>query len=143
MSFLGVAVVEGTERERDEWNLAFLHFAPDHVYALGADTEWEPYRQPYTRVPTLASLVIPPGTKLVIFAPTNGEHVQGTESLVTFVHPEDALYVFGQDHQHFDPALLGGRTPDHLVYVPTLGDAQMHSYTAGLLMFYDRAVKRG
>ena len=140
MGFLGIAVTQGAEQERDLWNLVLLHFRPDAVFVLGG-VEWTPYRQNVSHVTTLAAAA--PEAELVVVAPANGTEVAGDTSLISFEHPDLALYVFGQDNAHLSEACFGGRTPFARVFVPTDGDYQMHSHSAGLLTLYDRRVKRG
>jgi len=79
---------------------------------------------------------------LVVVQPKDGLHIQGTESLVTFTHPEEALYVFGSNHAHLVPEeVLGSRLPDYCVYIPV--EYEMYSWVAAAVVLYDRQVKNG
>ena len=64
--------------------------------------------------------------------------VEGAESLVDFVHPERAFYIFGPED-----GTLGARTTDrckHKVYIPT--SACMNLAATVNVILYDRLAKR-
>lgn len=136
-----LAWVYGDEVEGSEWSLLLHTFPPDTpLVLLGQDVKWRPHRGGAAVVADLATVA--PDAEVVVCAPRNGEHVQGDRALPGFIHPENALYVFGADDQHFAPELLAGRSASY-VYVPTAGDLQLHSYEAAMLVLYDRQVKGG
>lgn len=85
---------------------------------------------------------IPEGFELVVLSPEAGRYVQGTESLVDFVHPENAVYWFGSNHRHLTLDELP-RTPDAIVYVPTDSYPEMYNFVCAAVVAYDRRVKGG
>jgi len=90
------------------------------------------------------STSIPEGYTLVVLSPAEGRYVQGTESLVDFVHPENAVYLFGSNHSHLTHEELP-KVPDHIVYIPIAqtGYVELYSWVALAVVMYDRMVKGG
>ncbi|WP_430462727.1 RNA methyltransferase [Thalassolituus sp. LLYu03] len=76
----------------------------------------------------------PASSKLVVV-----ELVLGATPLPAFVHPEDALYVFGPEDGSVPQALVDAA--DEVVYVPTVGCLNLAA-TVNVLL-YDRMTKRG
>lgn len=64
------------------------------------------------------------------------------ESLADFVHPEDALYIFGNSGRS-NIGFYDKNRGDRLVYVPTIGQKQLWSITVASITLYDRAIKQG
>ena len=137
-----LAWVFGDEDEALEWNLALAVFCPDAFVVLGADVLWRPHRTPFefSTAATLAEAALE--SEIVVLAPRNGAVVQGTTPLTHFIHPPNALYLFGSDNAHLDPAVLAGWDAE-LVYIPTDGDLQLHSYETAMLVMYDRRARGG
>ena len=77
------------------------------------------------------------GTRVVI-QPADGHNVQGTVSLVDFVHPEDAVYIFGGDDGFMEPI-----EADHYVYIPTPPTWELYASQAGAIVIWDRTIKNG
>jgi len=124
---------------QDQWSFCFSNFGITDIWErgwFGGDSE---IYQDVIPVRTADEL---PGRPLVVLAPKDGRYFKGTQSLVEFNHPADAIYVFGGSHQNLTAEDLGARTPDHLVFIPTV-EYEMYSHAAGYLVFYDRMVKRG
>lgn len=71
--------------------------------------------------------------------PVAVDRIPGATSLVTYVHPERAFYIFGSED-----STLGRRITDWCrdkIYVPTYGCMNLAS-TVNVIL-YDRMVKRG
>jgi tRNA(Leu) C34 or U34 (ribose-2'-O)-methylase TrmL len=69
--------------------------------------------------------------------------VSGVLSLYDYVHPSDAIYVFGPDHRNLTWEEIALENPD-VVYIPVPpGSAmrEMFSYTAAAIVAYDRIKK--
>jgi len=81
--------------------------------------------------------------QMVVLAPPNGLYIQGVESLVDFIHPENALYFFGSDHVYLEEEEYGGLIPNNYVYIPQHDRHDMYSFCAASCVFYDRLVKNG
>lgn len=75
---------------------------------------------------------LPGDTKVVCV-----ELVEGATALPAFVHPEQALYVFGPEDGSLDQALID--RADAVVYVPTIGCMNLAASVNVLL--YDRLAK--
>jgi len=83
-----------------------------------------------------------PDRPFVVVQGLDGARVQGLESLVTFTHPDDAVYYFGRDIGHMT-ADEWDREPDHIIYVPTKAGTSLYSAVAFWTVMYDLAVKSG
>ncbi len=85
-----------------------------------------------------------PDIPLILVQSTSGILLQGKTNLVNFVHPPDALYLFGGDASKLSiESDVGTREVDDIIYIPTADDANMYSFMAGALVFYDRMIKNG
>ena len=127
---------------QDQWSWVFSNFGVTEIWErdCGGDSDAEIY-QDVTPCDTAADL--PLDRPIVVLAPADGKYVQGNESLDDFVHPEDAIYLFGGTQANLsDEDDLGGRVPDHLVYIPTV-KLEMYGHAAGYIVLRDRYVKRG
>lgn len=65
------------------------------------------------------------------------ELVEGATPLPNFVHPEDALYIFGPEDGSIEQEIVD--QCDHVVYVPTVGCMNLAA-TVNVLL-YDRLAK--
>lgn len=77
------------------------------------------------------------GTRVVI-QPADGHYVQGTVSIEDFVHPEDAVYIFGSDDSLMQPV-----DAEHYVYIPTAPTWELFASQAGAIVLFDRLMKHG
>lgn len=84
---------------------------------------------------------LPPNRPLVIVQPRNALCIEGQDSLITFQHPQNAIYFFGTNNSYMQPEDLGNRTPDHSIYIPVSNE--LYSWTAGAMVLYDRLLKIG
>jgi hypothetical protein len=115
------------ESFRAHWDHVRAHFGVDEFYVIGDGH--------------LGSAAELPGFPLVVLQPEKGRHVRGVTSLAKFSHPEEATYLFGPDEGPMLPELLGGRAPDHVVYVPTDTARDMFSFVAFAIVMWDRKMK--
>lgn len=76
-------------------------------------------------------------------SPKNAVYVPGTISIHDFEHPDECCYLFGSDSAHLSIDQLGGREPDHAVYIPVDTNDTMYSFMAGAITLYDRRLTRG
>ena len=133
-------VSESGSHWEQQWSYLLSHFTPRNIYIVG--NELERAVKPFSHYIHVASAQSVP-SELVLLAPQSGRYVQGTESLVTFEHPEDCCCMFGNDHTNMSEDFLGPRVPDHCVYIPTDTNDQMYSFMAGAITLYDRLIKNG
>ena len=126
---------------QDQWSFVFSHFGVEEIWERG----WEPgdgkIYQPVESIDTCAEL--PDDRPLVVLAPPLGRYIQGTESLLEFTHPKDAIYVFGGSHTNLTEEDMGGRVAEHYVYIPTADRNEMYAYVAAAVVLWDRVVKGG
>jgi len=127
---------------QNAWDYLISTWVPDAIWSLRGPFPAPAYREA-TPVTTAADLPISTAQPLVVVSPVNARYVPGEIPLSRFVHPPDAIYLFGSDHVHLSDDDLGGRVPDYLVYIETLGVVEMFSWVAGGIVFYDRKVKIG
>jgi len=64
-----------------------------------------------------------------------------SESITTFDHPEDAMYIFGNSARS-NIGLVDLDRGDKVVYVPTVVDKQIWSIQVVSIVLYDRAKKQ-
>lgn len=127
---------------QDQWSWVFSNFGVTEIWErdCGECGDAEIY-QPVTKINTAAEL--PAGRPLIVLSPQEAKFIPGTVSLSDFVHPDDAIYLFGGSMANLnDEDDLGGRVPDAVIYIPTVS-LEMHSHNAAYVTLWDRYVKRG
>lgn len=126
---------------QDQWSVVFSNFGVTDIWERGfADDDLKIY-QPVKAADTAADL--PKSRPVVVLAHQEGRYIQGTQSLVGFKHPKNAIYLFGGSHVNLtDEDDLGGRKPTALVYIPSVIH-EMYGHAAAYIALYDRMVKRG
>ncbi len=80
------------------------------------------------------------GKAVVLIQPQDGTHVQGDESLVDFVHPDECCYWFGATNKHLE---LNGVEPVAKLFIPHELTWTLYASQAVAITLYDRYVKRG
>ena len=124
---------------QDQWSFVFSNFGITDIWERGKTDESSIY-QTTIGIDTAIEL---PDRPIVVLAPPDGKYIQGVSPLQEFTHPEDAIYLFGGSQEVLnDEEDLGGRVPDHLVYVP-LVQYEMYSHSTAYITLWDRYVKRG
>jgi hypothetical protein len=127
---------------QDQWSWVFSNFGITEIW----ERDWEgstdaDIYQSVIRIDTAAEL--PSKRPLIILSGLESRYIKGDQSLDDFVHPEDAIYLFGGSHENLsDEDDLGGRVPDALVYIPTV-DLECYGHSAAYMTLRDRYVKRG
>lgn len=84
---------------------------------------------------------IPEGPEIVIVQPMDAREVRGEQNLITFVHPKEAIYVFGANSKYMSCKEFGDRVPEHKVFIPV--GRELYSWNAGAIVLYDRISKVG
>ena len=132
---------ESDRNLQDQWSWVFSNFGITEIWQRGFVDDDAVIYQGSIHIDLASEL--PSGRPLILLAHPEGRYIQGTESLTSFVHPADAIYLFGASHVNLSVEDdLGGRTPDNLVYIPYV-QYEMYSYAAAYITLYDRYVKRG
>lgn len=127
---------------QDQWSWVFSNFGITNIYGrgFGEGTDEDIY-QSMIEVDTAADL--PSEPELVVIQPPDAQFIAGENPLQDFVHPDNAIYVFGGSQANMsDEDDLGGRTPDHLIYIPTQ-QYEMYGHATAYITLWDRYVKRG
>ena len=121
---------------QDQWSFVFSNFGVSDIWEFPTENAEKIY-QPTVKIESAADL---PDRPLVVVQPQDGKYVQGTESLVDFVHPADAIYMFGGSHDVMTQEDLGGRTADHYVYIPLVRH-ECYAFAAAYMVLWDRMQK--
>lgn len=144
MSFVGICFAYDLNGYyRTQWLCNATAFRLDAVYERGLDDE---IANPYGVVSVESADDLPLDCELVVLSPRTARLIPGQESLEFFEHPERAIYLFGADTRFLSEEDLGGRRPDHIVYVPNISDDErdeLYSFTIGAIVLYDRLMKLG
>jgi len=98
----------------NQWDYILTSFHVDEVFVLYQESDILPEDRVISRerprpalrdsgVLQVAKLIrraeeLPKGPSLVITAPKTAPYLQGDECLHSFVHPKDAIYLFGKDN---------------------------------------------
>lgn len=137
MTVTVVTYLPGISEFQNQWDYVLTAFEPDELIVIG-DISNRPQSNvfKYARYIDSISLIM---EDLIIFAPKNGRYVQGKESLVTFEHPENATYLFGNDKLNLDPSVVSDN--DNLVYIPTDSDHDLYSWCVYSVAIWDRRSK--
>ena len=127
---------------QDQWSWLFSNFGVTEIWERGWNGSTDAnLSQPTMKIDTAAELSAK--RPVIVLAAADGKYVQGDQSLVDFIHPENAIYLFGGSKSNLnDEDDLGGVVPDALVYIPTV-EHEMYSHAAAYITLYDRYVKRG
>ena len=127
---------------QDQWSWIFSNYGITDIWERGwnGSTDAAIY-QTTIKIDTAAEL--PVGRPVVVLAPIDGRYIKGTKSIEDWIHPEDAIYLFGGSQANLnDEDDLGGITPHSVLYIPTV-ELEMYSHSAAYITLYDRKVKRG
>lgn len=122
-------------RDENEWDYVLSHIVPDALYVMG------PY--PCTNnvlrdAPCVATAADLPDDPLVLVVPQSARNFTPTVSLLDFTHPADAVYLFGPNNEHLTDDDMGGRSPDHIIYIPTDTTDEMFNYVACMVTMWHR-----
>lgn len=124
---------------QDQWSYLFSNFGIESIFQIPVENGADLY-QATKKIANAGSL--PKDKSLVVVQPQDGKYVQGTESLSDFEHPDDAIYMFGGSHDVMTLEDLGGRVPEHTVFIP-LVKHECYAFSAAYMVLWDRKVKNG
>ena len=119
---------------QDQWSYVFSNFSVSEIWEIGFKKDDLKIYQTTIPINNTEEL---PDRPIVILAHQDGRYIKGEQSLVTFNHPEDAIYIFGGSHSN----LTSNREAD-LVFIPS-SRYEMYSFAAANITLYDRYIKRG
>ena len=127
---------------QDQWSWVFSNFGITDLWERdGPDSTDGKIYQDTIKIDTAAEL--PAERPVIVLAHPDSRHIKGNQSLDYFVHPDDAIYLFGGSQANLnDEDDLAGVVPYALVYIPTVKH-EMYSHAAGYIVLRDRYVKRG
>jgi hypothetical protein len=137
----GICFHRERDWEQDQWSFVFSNFGVSDIWEYGDLSQDDlTIYQPTTNIVTAAEL--PSDRPLVVLAPAAGKYIQGTESLEDFVHPENAIYMFGGSHVNLnDEEHMGGRVADHYVYI-SLVQYECYAHGAATVVLWDKRMKQ-
>ena len=127
---------------QNQWEFVLSNYGLliSDVWVRGAPENWESYLEA-PKIELADSL--PVGRSLVLMAHQEARDLPGLVSLETYVHPSDAIYIFGADNVILTQVDdLGERNLTDRVFIPTI-QHEMYSYVAAAITFYDRMAKGG
>jgi hypothetical protein len=137
---IGVCFKREKDWEQDQWSYVFSNFGVEDLWEMGDDSNKDlNIYQPTIKISSAAEL---PDRPLVVLAPQESKYIVGEESLKDFVHPDDAIYMFGGSHCSMTGVDLGGRVADHYVYIPLVKN-ECFSHSAAYITLWDRELKDG
>ncbi len=126
---------------QNQWEFIFSNFGvtADRAWIRGAPDGFESY----LNVPRIekADEIASPGP-FILLAHLEAK-IPGLTSLVDFVHPADAIYVFGADNVVLTMADdMGTAEFADKIYIPSVKH-ESYSYVAAAMTLYDRLAKGG
>ncbi len=122
---------------QDQWSFLFSNFGVTEIWEINqGNSDFEIYQT----VTGIASYDELPQRPLIALTPQEGRYLYGEQSLDGFVHPEDAIYIFGGSFSNLE--FPSARQPDSCVYIPTVKH-ECFSHAAAYMTLWDRYVKRG
>ena len=127
MSFALCISLPETEDLRAHWDHVRANLRADELFIIGKGH--------------YASAAELPDQPIVLVQPRNGKFFKGVISLEDFQHPQNATYLLGPDKIPMPPEILGGRTPEFSVYIPTGTNRDMFSFVAYAVVAWDRRMK--
>jgi len=126
---------------RTQWLCNVTGFSPSAAYERGLTPD-VPNPEGVIACSTAADL--PNDCELVVLSPQTARFIQPTGSLFDFVHPTRAVYFFGADTIFLSDDDLGGRDPDHVIYVPNASAREadeLYSFVVGAIVLADRRAR--
>ena len=124
----------------NQWDFVVCNFKPDQIYILGSQDNLV-ISNPLKEAIFIDSYNQLPDIPLVVAAPAHGRYVHGDINLKDFVHPQDAIYIFGSDSGIMQQEDVTRECS--CVYVETDTTDDMYSFVTYAVMMHDRRMKLG
>lgn len=122
----------------NQWSYVLSHWNIGNIYLIG-ENNYSDLHHLRDGIPINNAEELP-NKELIVLAPKDGRYVKGNESLVTFSHPKECIYLFGPDHTQLSEE-LGKNKPTHTVYIPTDSKHEMYAHVCAAVTLYDRKLK--
>lgn len=132
---------------RAQWMYLLTGFQVEQRWEIAVDGQGDQASLDHKITTIRTADELPTDLPLVLIQPRAGDFLQGTESLADFIHPTDAIYLFGSDGQALSEVQLGARVPDSSLYIPLPinaerpHDEELYSVQAAAIALYDRIAK--
>lgn len=130
-----VAIWPENAKDENELDYALSNHQPDSISVMGG---YPCTNNVLREAPKATSFADLPDGELVLLAPQSSRNFTPTAALPDFIHPEDGVYVFGPNNQHLTDEDVGGREPDHVVYIPTDTKDEMFAHVAFIVTAWHR-----
>lgn len=121
--------------EENSWDYVLSNFKSDEVWVMGSYACTNNILRDAPRASTFEDL---PKGEIVLLSPSTSRNFTPTIDLPEFLHPENAIYVFGPDNLHLTNEDVGKRQIDHIVRIPTDTKDEMFGYAAYVAVMWDR-----
>lgn len=127
--------------ELNQWSYITSTFEVDEVFVIGPVDRIQD--SGFLKRAKIISSVedLPEDAPIVMAAPTEGRHIQGDVDLKDFVHPENAIYLFGPDNENLSDEHLGARKIKHKVYITNDSRHEFYAHVSAGIFLYDRRSK--
>lgn len=126
---------------QNQWEFVLSNFGvtADRAWVRGAPPDWRSYLD----APKIEKVDEIAGDRSFVLLAHPEAKLPGLISLVNFVHPADAVYIFGADNVILTAKDdLGSAVLEDRVYIPTV-QHESYSYVAAAMTLYDRLAKGG
>lgn len=131
----------GSENDQKNFDYILSNFSVDKIYVYAEEGQELPGTNVMGKGDKITSYSdLPQDIPHILLAPFNGRYIQGKEALYTFKHPKEAVYIVG-NNSHFITLEDFGKSPEHLVYIPTDTNDEMFNWSALGVTLYDRRLK--
>lgn len=130
------------EHEQTNWDYLLSNFKVDEVFIIGKKGDELPSTNVYGKGTFITSYSeLPKEGTVILLAPNEGTYLKGTQNILDFVHPENAIYIVGPNHRILDESDFEGCTIEYKVYIPNDTKDEMFNWSAMTVMLYDRKIK--
>jgi hypothetical protein len=136
-----IVIHNANATDEKQWEYILSNFQSDKIYIMesthectGTVCSGQPHVQTISDVPEAATMPV------ICLTPFISFYFKGTKiPLQDFVHPTDAIYVFGPNNTHLDPSEFfpNGETYQE-VYIPNDTNDEMFSQTVYAVTMWDR-----
>ncbi len=141
MSMTVAMPLPGNGQYQTQWDYILSSFPPEELVVVGDEAD-APKSNVFGKLrATYVDSLANESRTLILLAAENGR-IAGDENLADFVHPENAMYLFGNDVAWVTLDQIG-REPDHKVYIPTATRDDLFSWQAYAITAWDRVMKNG
>lgn len=127
---------------QQQWDYILSNFSVRNIYVLG-DPKNAPTTNVFKDAIYIESCQDLPDIERIVLSPSGGRYVQGLVDLADFVHPVEAVYVFGADNVPLSSDEIADARIDHHVFISTDTHDELYSWMAYAVTRWDRRMKNG